>query len=713
MRIYAMTAVFGKLEQETLTLKPGLNVIEAPNEWGKSTWCAFLIAMLYGLDTRAKTTKTALADKEKYAPWSGSAMAGRIDLHWKGRDITIERSTRGRTPMGVFRAYETETGLAVPELTAGNCGSVLLGVEQSVFRRTGFIRQADLPVTQDDALRRRLNALVTTGDESGDSDRLAAELKELKNKCRYNRSGLLPQAEGEKRELEEKIEESETLSAHSGKLRERLGEVKNWRMALQNHADALQYAAAEADAGRVAQARNLRDQAERTMTALEQLCSQQPSREAVEKNIRTIQDYREAVEDYQMKAAGMRQPAVPLPPEPFRGQSPEEAAAVVRQDSHRHGVLSGRKLFLVFLFSALICLTAGLTGLATQQMPLAALLAGGVVLLVLALRNRSISHRERELLERKYGSSEPARWQALVDAYKAEQAAYDRAVADYRSARGDLDIRHAFLQKQRETLFGGRSPERMLEACLKMRKRWEDYDRACREFRQAEKHLQILREMAQGTGKKPAFRDELTCSEEETRRLLEETQAEQQRLQNRLGQYQGRMEALGDRKTLREQLCQVEQRIRKLEEMYEAASLALETLDKARQELQRKFAPRISSRAGELLSHMTAGRYEHMTLREDLSLLVGGKEETTLREILWRSDGTMDQLYLALRLAVAEALAPEAPLVLDDALVRFDDVRLKSAMEILQETARQKQVILFTCQHREQALLQSETATAI
>ena len=68
MRIYKMTATFGKLEHETLTLEPGLNLIEAPNEWGKSTWCAFLAAMLYGLDTRAKTSKNVLADKEKYMP---------------------------------------------------------------------------------------------------------------------------------------------------------------------------------------------------------------------------------------------------------------------------------------------------------------------------------------------------------------------------------------------------------------------------------------------------------------------------------------------------------------------------------------------------------------------------------------------------------------------------------------------------------------------
>ena len=78
----------------------------------------------------------------------------------------------------------------------------LLGVERSVFVRAGFLKMSDLPVTQDDALRRRLNNLVTTGDESGAGEKLAQSLKELKNKCRYNRNGLLPQAEAERDKLE-------------------------------------------------------------------------------------------------------------------------------------------------------------------------------------------------------------------------------------------------------------------------------------------------------------------------------------------------------------------------------------------------------------------------------------------------------------------------------------------------------------------------------
>ena len=101
---------------------------------------------------------------------------------------------------------------------------------------------------------------------------------------------------------------------------------------------------------------------------------------------------------------------------------------------------------------------------------------------------------------------------------------------------------------------------------------------------------------------------------------------------------------------------------------------------------------------------MTDGRYNRLLLSEDLTLRAGAEGETTLREVLCRSSGTEDQLYLALRLAVAETIAPEAPLILDDALVRFDDNRMSRAMEVLKEISRDKQVILFSCQSREKSL---------
>jgi uncharacterized protein YhaN len=204
---------------------------------------------------------------------------------------------------------------------------------------------------------------------------------------------------------------------------------------------------------------------------------------------------------------------------------------------------------------------------------------------------------------------------------------------------------------------------------------------------------------------KPSMPDRLTQSEAETARLMTDCAVEQQKMQNRLGQYQGRMEALGDAGNLQLQLAQVNSRIQKLEDTYAALTIALDTLAQAKLEIQRRFAPQIVKRAKELMAQLTCGRYDKLGLKEDLTITAGAGEEDVVRDILWRSDGTVDQLYLALRLAVAEALAPDAPLVLDDALVRFDDTRLKAALQVLKDFAQDRQVLVFTCHSRENSLL--------
>ena len=155
---------------------------------------------------------------------------------------------------------------------------------------------------------------------------------------------------------------------------------------------------------------------------------------------------------------------------------------------------------------------------------------------------------------------------------------------------------------------------------------------------------------------------------------------------------------------MRTRLNAVNRRIAQLEDTYAALEIAQTALSAATTELQRRFAPRISKRAQELFHQLTLGRYERLTLSEDLSLNVCSRDEDTLRSSQWRSDGTVDQLYLALRLAVAEELTPDAPLILDDALVRFDDKRLAVALDILRQFGENKQVILFTCQGRENKL---------
>ena len=705
MRIYRMTATFGKLEHQTLTLKPGLNIITAPNEWGKSTWCAFLVAMLYGIDTRTKTTKAALADKEHYAPWSGQSMEGRIDLNWKGRDITIERKTKRRIPLGEFSAYETKSGLPVPELTAANCGQQLLGVEQSVFRRSSFIRQADLPVTADEALRRRLNALVTTGDENNAADRMADTLKELRNKCRYNRSGLIPQAESERDALESRLTELEALEAQCGSLKVRIEELKAVIAQLKNHRQALDYAAAQAHAQRVAQARDALTAAEAQLQALETACATLPSREDSQKLAAQLRKLRSAWNALQAQQRALPDPPQkPLAPPPFEDLSMEDARKMLHDDTERYVAAkhSGAAVLLVVMgFLGLLC--AGLLVFLRAYVFAGIAGVGSLVAFVWGLFELIRMGRRKSVLRKKYGSADQTRWPLPLADYERQLKDYLTRYQSHQKASSDIQSRFDTLQAALEQLCGSQDPEEATEGYDRAVATWDAYYAAAREADRAQSHFDALKAMSKPV-QKPTLPDTLTHSGGDTDRLLSECAAEQQRLENRLSQYQGQMASLGSRGDLQSQLTQKVKRIAKLEKTYAALVIAQDTLAKAKEELQRRFAPRITKRAQQWMSAMTGGRYHTVTMDTEFSLRASTNQEDTLRDILWRSDGTIDQLYLSLRLAVAEELTPQAPLILDDALVRFDDQRMKAALGILEEISQHKQVIVFTCQGRESAL---------
>ena len=142
-----------------------------------------------------------------------------------------------------------------------------------------------------------------------------------------------------------------------------------------------------------------------------------------------------------------------------------------------------------------------------------------------------------------------------------------------------------------------------------------------------------------------------------------------------------------------------------------AAALVLEREIEA---YKRRHQGPIVSRAGELFRALTLGSFA------GLSTGFGADDQTTLRcvreggrevDVEGLSDGTRDQLYLALRLASLERFAAHAeplPLVLDDAFVHFDDDRAREALLALAALAPAIQVLFFT--HHERLVSIAESA---
>ena len=131
------------------------------------------------------------------------------------------------------------------------------------------------------------------------------------------------------------------------------------------------------------------------------------------------------------------------------------------------------------------------------------------------------------------------------------------------------------------------------------------------------------------------------------------------------------------------------------------ARLLLErTLRRHEQERQ----PAVLARAGEQFTKVTEGRYVQLlpsvgenTNGESIRVVSASGAELEASTL---SRGSVEQLYLCLRIALAETFAERAvalPLILDDVLVNFDPARAASVAELLAETAERRQVLFFTC----------------
>jgi uncharacterized protein YhaN len=133
---------------------------------------------------------------------------------------------------------------------------------------------------------------------------------------------------------------------------------------------------------------------------------------------------------------------------------------------------------------------------------------------------------------------------------------------------------------------------------------------------------------------------------------------------------------------------------------YDAITLALEALRDADREIQTRFSPELGRVAARYMSAVTGGRYEDVLINRDFSARTRTKGDAVARDAEYLSAGTLDLMYLAVRLAVCELALPDGetcPLILDDALVNLDDERLEQAMKLLAEVSKERQVILFTC----------------
>ena len=675
MRILQANATYGKLNQAQLSLQSGLNVICAPNEGGKSTWSRFLLTMFYGLNTRQRGE---LADKNRFQPWSGSPMQGRLELAVGEDVLTLSRRTqRADSPMGVFSCTYAGTDTPVRGLDALRCGETLLGVPQSVYQRCAFIPSGSMAIDADADLERRINALISTGEEKISFSQAETRLKRQLHQRKYNRSGAIPLLESEIASLSSAQAEVQDLAERETSLRQQLRQVQEEQVTLRA---AQQQEAQQRIAEKQRLLQSLPDSA-----ALQSINEQLGAVRSMGEQVQQARDAAAAQEQTiqaQLQELS-RNPLHPMTKPELEAQlqiqppAPPQVAQLLI--SLALGLCGGGFLWYEIGQSQLLWLCAACA--------VTALAAGNFLrLLIQRIRRQQVRRRELQRQEE---------LRKLADSYLPMLE--------------KLEEQRSLLQQRQQAVADSEQRLRAtLADLLTVVQKWDVGVHAPTD----------VRRFVQQTAQR---REELT---EEIRQAQADALHAQTpdadgsaaRLQQQIAQVQGQLAALGGAEDAPQRIARKQEQLHRLQGEYDSLALALDVLRSANTTLQNRFSPELGRRAAEIFADMTGSPWSHILLDREFRLSAEAGSDPTRRSVQLLSSGTADQLYLAVRLAICEMVLPaeqNAPLILDDALLTFDDERLHKTLDYLVRLGEQRQILLFSCQSREADYLASRSGVHI
>lgn len=155
---------------------------------------------------------------------------------------------------------------------------------------------------------------------------------------------------------------------------------------------------------------------------------------------------------------------------------------------------------------------------------------------------------------------------------------------------------------------------------------------------------------------------------------------------------------------IEEEIDFYEDKINTFKNKIKIAEMAAEKITKIADSIKGDFMPLLKKSISDNFYYLTGGKYSEVSFDENMNITVIEEDNKNRNiELESLSGGTLDQLYLSLRVGLSNILSgnQEIPLIFDDSFVQYDTRRLKKSIEMLARESERRQVILFTCQERE------------
>ena len=724
---------FGAIKGLSVPLDPSLNLITGENETGKSTVCAFIKYILYGF--------TDSRDKERHASVKTGNSAGALIISDGERSYRISRRDSGS--IREVRIFDEDTGDEIEGWAADfdTPGEYFLGISASLYTRSLYVSQTG-GAALDGGSAEAVSNLLISGDEAISLKQAKKTLdtarKELKLK--KGNGGRIYDCEQNALALKEKrlrgLEIKKENEAYMTELT--VAEAENAALTARLTAAraSLERKNARSVISHLSELKNAEYALQRNSALADELHKKNtyngffPDSDYASRLIsvsKEVSIYEEQCKGIESKIARLRAEVTGTPPKAYDAYCElGKRDKILSEYTKNQSTLSLINIiFLSAAFIAVVSLLAIIGGALRMFSPSMQMLftVFGIssVAAISALTVKRLPAGRIKRLLTALGADDARTPHDICkecDEYESRVASSTGYLTESLSeAKKTLDrtrkSENALLMKWNRT-----TSEKAIEDCRMLFGKLDQIKRECRE---AENTISVQRaylsryseeelERYRAIGKE--LTDDGLADKDASEEIVHTLEEKHAASKDRIAELRLRLASSGADSTDIESIeCELEAeetRIKSYTGSYEALILALDALETAEKNIRRTVSPYLSKNSGAIFSRITEGRYSQLRLDSDMNLsyLSAGAEGLTDGKYL--SGGSADLAWLCLRLALHKRLSSgrPLPLILDEALVYFDDRRLELIIDELKAISEGgTQILLFSASSREKALL--------
>lgn len=675
---------YGNIENKDINLKQGINIIQGKNESGKSTLLNYIISSFYGI-SKNKDGRV-LSDYDRYKPWNNSEFSGRIDYELDdGNKYEIFRDFNKKNPKIYNDKLEDITNkFEVDKKDGSKFFFEQTGVDKQMYLSTVVSPQEEVRLKDKDQniLIQKIANLAGTGEDNVSYKKAIEKMQEkIRDEIGTNKTTQKPINIVEKqiKEIEDKIK---SISQYQ----DRKYEIDNEKEKIEGTLETLELEKRilmelqEATNKNDIQNKEIeikeKNKAE-NLLKIKQLKEEEKLLDNENKEIKqSITNRKELIEKNKSKQ------------EEINSQIEKIKNENVNDSIYKKNNKS--KIFLaIFVTLIILCIIITIT---VKNYVFSGVI-GAIALLDIALYANTI----KKDIEYKKATHEAIdiELNKLIDEKKKTETVInekEQELKEYEQNEKEITNKTSMIEGQIILLEKSNEQINVELNTINREQKDKDYSRKDEIITKYKDEF-------------PGIEDLVNKGDYRTRDVDEKINNLKIMIKGLEIESSTIIPQLDEMVTLEEKLELNNTKLKKLKKEEETINIAISTLTEAYEEMKNTITPKFTLNLSSSIKQISNNKYEKVTINDDNGMIVENNRGEYV-DAAKLSTGTIDQLYLALRLSMIDDLSKEKlPIILDESFAYFDNSRLENILKYLNGELNNHQTIILTCTNREKDIL--------